>query len=126
MKTKLLYIVFLSVILVGLTGCKKSSEITCGLSTSASLPPVEMNVIYTATQSGDGVISSLSYVTISGTVTVPNPSLPWSVTVPVLTSTSVSISASGTTKNGSLEISYNGISGGSSISGRDYCEQQTN
>jgi hypothetical protein len=35
-----------------------------------------MNVLYTATQTGDGAIASLSYTTISGTVTIENPQLP--------------------------------------------------
>ncbi len=126
MKKRLVYIVLLSVAVIGLIGCKKTKEITCNLSTAASKPPVEMTIIYTATQTGDGTLSSLSYATISGIVTVQNPSLPWTVTVPVLTSTDVAISATGTTKDGSLKISYDGVGSGGTISGSDFCEQQTN
>jgi hypothetical protein len=126
MKKYLIHLMLFSVVIIGLPGCKKTSEITCNLATATSQPPVEMNITYTATQSGDGTISLLSYMTIAGTVTVQNPSLPWSITVPALTSTNVSISASGTTKNGSLKIGYEGISGGATISGSDFCEQQTN
>lgn len=126
MKKYLIHIMLFSVVIIGLLGCKKTNEITCNLSTTSSQPPVEMNITYSATQTGDGTISSLSYMTIAGTMTVQNPTLPWSVTVPALTSTNVSISATGTTKNGSLKISFEGISGGATISGSDFCEQQTN
>jgi hypothetical protein len=126
MKKYLIHLILFSALTIGLIGCKKTSEITCNLSTASSQPPVEMNITYTATQTGDGTISSLSYMTIAGTLTVQNPTLPWSVTVPALTSTNVSISATGTTKNGSLRISYEGVSGGATISGSDFCEQQTN
>lgn len=112
------------ILLIG--GCKKTSEITCNLNTSATQPPVAMNVVYAASQTGDGSISTLSYTTTTGTVTVQNPSLPWTVTVAVLTTTNVSISATGTTKNGSLTITYDGTAGGATIHGKDYCEQQTN
>lgn len=126
MKKYLIHLMLFSVVTVGLLGCKKTSEITCNLSTASSQPPVEMNITYTATQTGDGTISSLTYMTIAGTITVQNPSLPWSITVPAMTSTNVSISATGTTKNGSLKINYEGNSGGATISGSDFCEQQTN
>ncbi|MCK9421544.1 MAG: hypothetical protein M0Q38_03000 [Bacteroidales bacterium] len=126
MKKLLLSCVFLSIVLFSLPGCKKDKEITCNLSASVNQPPVEMNVKYSATQTGDGAIVSLSYVTITGTVTIENPQLPWTITVPVLTSTNVTMTATGNVKNGSLKISYQGINGGSTISGSDYCEQQTN
>lgn len=126
MKKRLVHIVFLTVAVIALIGCKKTKEITCSLSTAASKPPVEMIITYTATQTGDGALSSLSYATISGTVTVQNPSLPWTITVSALTSTDVAISATGTTKDGSLKISYEGVGSGATISGSDFCEQQTN
>jgi hypothetical protein len=113
-------------LLFGLVNCKKTKEITCNLNASASQPPTEMYIVYSASQTGDGTISSLSYVTISGTVTVQNPILPWTIIVPVLTSTNVAISASGTVKNGSLKITYDGSSGTATIHGSDMCEQQTN
>jgi len=127
MKKQLLFIIFLFAAFVSNTGCKKTAnEITCNLNTTATQPPVEMNIVYTATQTGDGTIASLTYVTNGGTVTVQNPQLPWTITIPVLSSTFVSITAVGTTKNGSLKIKYEGSSGPSSIQGSDYCEQQTN
>jgi len=108
------------------TACKKNaSELTCTLYTTPTQPPVNMTVTYTATATGDGSMASLTYATMSGNITIHNPQLPWSITVTALTSTNVSISATGTATNGSLEIKYDGTSGGSSISGRDFCQQQT-
>lgn len=123
-------IMFLLLLGIGLSGCKKAKEITCSLYTAPSQPVIAMTVVYAAAQTGDGAISSLSYETNAGTVTVSNPTLPWTITISVLSGTNVKMSASGTTKNGSLKISYagEGTSGSSTskISGSDYCEQQTN
>ncbi len=126
MKNLAIILMFLTVALFSFSGCKKTKELTCDLNTVSTQPPVEMNIVYSATQTGDGAIASLTYTTITGPVTIQNPSLPWSLTVSVLTTTNVSISATGTTKNGSLEISYAGTSGGSTISGSDFCQQQSN
>jgi hypothetical protein len=126
MKKTLAFLVLLSMVLVISDGCKKKSdEITCNLNTGVSQPPVDMNVIYTATQSGDGVMASLTYETITGTVTIQNPKLPWSDTISVLTTTNVKMTATGTVKNGTLKISYSGVSGGSSFQGSNSCEQST-
>jgi hypothetical protein len=116
----------LIIAIVSITGCKKSAtEITCNLATSATKPPVEMNIVYTASRTGDGTISTLRYSTITGMVTVQNPQLPWTITVPVLTTTDVSITATGTTTNGSIKVTYDGSSGGATIQGSDYCEHQS-
>jgi len=115
---------------IGLSGCKKAKEITCSLYAAPSQPTIAMTVVYTAAQTGDGTISSLSYETNAGTVTVSNPTLPWSISISVDSGTNVKMSATGTTKNGSLKISYAGEattgSSTSKISGSDFCEQQTN
>ena len=124
MKKQMILLIVITVVFVSFIGCKKNTEITCNLATSATQPPVEMNIVYTAEKTGDGTIAFLSYVNISGTVTVQNPQLPWSITVPVLTTTNVAISATGTTNNGSLKITYDGTSGSATIKGSDFCEHQ--
>ncbi|MFA5727622.1 MAG: hypothetical protein WC886_08275, partial [Saccharofermentanaceae bacterium] len=126
MKKHLIFTLFLSAALISLIGCKKSStEITCNLSAPESQPSVAMNVVYSVTQTGDGIIGTLSYATNSGLVTVQGPKLPWTITVPVIAGTHVTISASGMTENGSLTVSYVGAGEGSTIQGSDSCEQQT-
>ena len=124
MKKQIIFLIFITVVFVSFIGCKKNTAITCNLATTATQPPVEMNIVYTAIQTGDGAIASLSYVTISGTVTVQNPQLPWTITVPILTTTNVAISATGTTNNGSLKITYDGTNGSATIKGSDFCEHQ--
>ncbi len=128
MKKFPILLIFLIPLMFLSSSCKKEkeTEITCSLTTAPTQPPVDMNVTYKATQTGDGTISSLTYVTITGTVTVTNPQLPWEVTVAVTTTTNVSIAAAGTVKNGSLNISYDGNSGGATIHGSDFCSQETN
>ena len=126
MKKISVFIVFIALAMISLSGCKKAKEITCVLYAAENQPAADMNDIYSATQTGDGTILALSYVTISGTVTIQNPTLPWTITVSVLTSTKVSMAATGNVKNGSLKIAYDGSSGGSTIHARDNCEQQTN
>jgi hypothetical protein len=126
MKRTLAFMIILSMAFAGFTGCKKkSSEVTCNLATAVNTPPVDMQVVYSASQSGDGVMAALTYETITGPVTVQNPRLPWSDTVSVLTTTNVKMTASGTVKNGSLIVAYKGSSGGSQILGSDYCEQSS-
>lgn len=129
-KTANFLIMFLLLLGIGLIGCKKAKEITCSLYAAPSQPVIAMTVVYAAAQTGDGTISSLSYETNAGTVTVSNPTLPWTISISVLSGTNVKMSASGTTKNGSLKISYAGEgttgSSTSKISGSDSCEQQTN
>jgi len=105
------------------TGCKK--ERTCDLNaTNSAGPGVDMTITYKAEQSGDGEISSLTYLTGSGAVTVTNPSLPWTISVEALATQVVGITATGTTKKGSLTISYEGMSGGNVIYGSDFCNQE--
>ena len=127
MKKNLVFTLFLSFILMYLAGCKKDNkEITCNLSAPVNQASVGMNIVYTATQTGDGTIATLSYVSSAGTITVLNPSLPWTVTVYLPANTDITISAAGTVTNGSLNVEYAGNGGGYTISGKDACSQQTN
>jgi hypothetical protein len=125
MKKFLTPILLLSLLLGFGAGCKKDKETTCSLATAVNRPPVAMNVTYVATATGDGVISTLSYIDGSGLVTVSNPTLPWTTTVSVPADADVRITASGTVKNGSLKVEYAGMSGGVTISGSDMCSHET-
>ena len=117
---------FTLVLLLSLVNCKKKDQaITCYLSCDAKKASVGMTIIYTATQTGDGTMATLSYVTSTGTVTIANPKLPWADTVFVPANTSVTLSATGTTTNGSLQVTYQGGEGGIIIVGSNSCSQQT-
>ncbi|MEI7725540.1 MAG: hypothetical protein WCK09_10580 [Bacteroidota bacterium] len=126
-RKQLFFNLFVALLLVSLVDCKKKvSPITCNLVAASNQPSVPMNITYTAVRTGDGVISSLTYVSETGTVTVTNPNLPWTITVPISAGINVTMSASGTATNGSLNISYDGTSGGSTIHASDYCSQESN
>jgi hypothetical protein len=125
MKKTLVFTLFLSFILMCLAGCKKDNkEITCNLNAPVNQAAVGMNVVYSATQTGDGTIATLSYVSSAGTITVQNPTLPWTVTVYLPANTDITFSAAGTVTNGSLNIEYTGTGGGYTISGKDACSHQ--
>ncbi len=112
--------VFLSFIMIGFTSCKKGTTITCNLA-KADKAPVDMTITFKAIGTGDGTISSLTYKTSTKEETISNPALPWSITADAAAGTNISITATGTTKDGSVTISYEGKSGGSEISGSDFC-----
>jgi len=112
--------ILLSFIMIAYTACKKDEEITCNLSKTGSTS-VDMSVEFEAVSTGDGTISTLTYKVGSTTKTISNPTLPWSVTVNASAGDAISITASGTTKDGSITVSYDGIGSGSEIKGSDDC-----
>ena len=112
--------ILLAFAIIGSTACKKDEEITCNLSKTGSASE-DMSIEFKAEGTGDGTISTLTYKVGSTTKTVSNPSLPWSVTVSASGGDAVSITASGTTKDGSITVSYDGIGSGSEIKGSDIC-----
>ncbi len=114
-----------SLLILVLFSCKKDKESTCSLATAVNRPAVGMNVTYVATATGDGVISTLSYVDGSGVVTVDNPALPWTATVSVPANADVRITATGTVTNGSLKVEYAGGAGGVTIAGSDMCSHES-
>jgi hypothetical protein len=125
MKKNLIFSLFLTTLILVMAACNKEEERTCNLTAGPDQPFQTMTVVYSAVQTGDGVISSLTYYTsATDMVTVTNPQLPWSVTVTVDPGTNVMISATGTVKNGSLNVSYEGTAAGEYISGNDLCSQE--
>jgi len=125
MKKNLIFSLFLTTLILVMAACHKEEERTCNLTAGPDQPFQTMTVVYSAVQTGDGAISSLTYYTsATETVTVTNPQLPWSVTVTVEPGTNVMISATGKVKNGSLTVSYEGSASGEYISGMDLCSQE--
>jgi len=113
-------ILILAFILIGFGSCKKDTEITCNLNT-ADQAPVNMTISFSATQTGDGTISTLTYKTSAGEETITNPSLPWTIDVAADEGTDISITALGKVKDGSLTVSYSGESQGNEVEGSDFC-----
>ncbi len=127
MKKFTILTVLLSFIMIGFTSCKKNeTSITCHLG-KADKAPSAMTILFKATKTGDGVISTLTYQVGSFTKTVSNPALPWNASVVnAAEGDNISITATGTTSEGSLTISYDGKNGTSEIQGKDYCSHSNN
>jgi len=116
-KYAMLFIV-LSMVLLVFESCKKDE--TCNLDAHKDQLPEDMTITFTASKTGDGVINSLSYKTSEGDSTITNPSLPWTQKVDdAKGGTSVSITAQGTVKDGSLKVAFSGEGGDDS--GSDCC-----
>jgi hypothetical protein len=117
----------LVLIALALFSCKKETKetVTCSLAANPDTITVAMTVVYTATRTGDGTMSSLSYATSSGMVTVNNPVLPWTITVQVPANTKITMTASGTVTNGSLGIDYLGNGDGHTTHASDNCAHYT-
>ena len=113
----MLFIV-LSMVLLVFESCKKDE--TCNLDAHKDQLPEDMTITFTASKTGEGVINSLSYKTSEGDSTITNPSLPWTQKVDdAKGGTSVSITAQGTVKDGSLKVAFSGEGGDDS--GSDCC-----
>lgn len=120
MRNSTAFVLLLSFIMIGFTACKKDTDTTCNLAKTDKAPSA-MGILFKAVKTGDGVISTLTYQVGATTKTISNPALPWSVTVDASAGDAISITATGTTSNGSLTISYDGKNATDEIQGSDYC-----
>ncbi len=80
-----------------------------------------MTITFKAIQTGDGVITTLTYKTSEKEETITNPTLPWTIDVDAAEATDISIVAEGTVKDGTLVVSYYGNSMGNEIQGDNNC-----
>lgn len=124
MKNLRISILTLSFLIILLASCKKDTTVTCSLYTAIDQTAVGMNIVYTASATGDGTIMSLTYNTSTGPVTVTKPSLPWTVTVYMPQGADVYINGSGNVTNGGLTVDYNGSSDGHTMHASDNCSHQ--
>jgi hypothetical protein len=97
----------------GRTAC--SPPLSIGPTTFSEGAPSTISVTYTASVTGDGTITSLTYVGGSGPVTINNPTLPFSVDTTVSLPTQAAMSASGYYTNGTVTIAYQANVGGGDI-----------
>lgn len=119
----------LSFIMIGFTSCSKSDgggATTTSLNATAQPVSTAMSIEFTAIQTGDGTISTLTYTVGSTTQTVTNPTLPWSITVDATAGDNVSMTATAITTNGSVNIAYDGNNGGETVHGSDSCSTSGN
>lgn len=117
---KISFLVFLlSFIMIGFTSCSKSNSgpTTTNLDTGTKQAPSAMTINFTATQTGDGTITTLTYTVGSNSQTVTNPTLPWSASLDALKDDNVSITATAITTNGSVTINFDGQNSTDHITG---------
>ena len=80
---------------------------TCTLATNSStFGNVTIDVKYQAIGAGDGHLSSVTYVTQTGNVTEPNPTLPWEKDITLTGGVQAQISGNGTVKTGGLTVQF--------------------
>lgn len=123
--TLVLIVIFIS---IAFNNCKKNDSkdpLTCNLSKQTQVSE-DMTITFSATQTGDGEMKSLTYKVGSDEIKIDNPTLPWEVVVDVSAGSAISIEASGTTTNGSLKVMMKGSNSTTTIEASDYCEQQSN
>ena len=125
MKKFILLSLFAAVIMAGFTTCKKTTTITCNLAKTDTAPS-DMTIVFKAEKTGDGTISTLSYQVGTVTKTVTNPTLPWTTSVQASSGDAISITATGTTADGSITVSYEGENQTDKIQGEDYCSHTNN
>jgi len=102
------------------SSCKKTTSTTCNLAKTDKVPSA-MTIYFKADKTGDGTLSTLTYKVGTVEKTVSHPALPWSVQVSGSAGDNLSITAIGTTSNGSITISYDGKNATDEIKGSDYC-----
>lgn len=112
--------ILLLVIMIGFSSCKKNDDSTTfNLNASPQQVSSAMSILFSASQTGDGVLTSLTYGVGSTTQTVNNPQLPWSITVNASAGDNITMTASGSASNGSVKISYYGNNGTETVQGED-------
>lgn len=123
MRTSSLFMLVIAFVAISFSSCKKDSEITCNLN-AGDKATNEMTITFTATKTGDGVISSLTYKTSEKEETITNPTLPWTIVVDATEGTDFSIVADGTVKDGSITVAYSGVeleNPDNKMEGSDFC-----
>lgn len=128
MKKQIPLLVLIVVIVFTFSNCKKSNNssdpITCNLSKQTQVSE-DMTVSFSAIQTGDGLVKTLTYKIGTAENVVTNPSLPWELSVAISANSQISIKAEGTTTNGSVEVAMKGSGVTSTIYASDYCSHQS-
>jgi Mycobacterium membrane protein len=121
MKSAYLKMICISLLFGVIFSCSKSSNknsTSCNFSyTGASQLSDDEQVQYFAGVTGAATISSISYLDSSGTTTVKNPALPWSVKVNLDKGATTSITAIGSAASGTeinISVFANGVQVGTS------------
>jgi hypothetical protein len=87
-------------------GGGSNNTLPCGIDTGNSSIAGGLSVAYTASLSGAGSVTSITYTDNSGDVVVTNPTLPFQASV-TLATLPARIRASGSVTTGAITIGYN-------------------
>ena len=93
------------------SACGDSDSIAtlrCGPSIGPSTITGNINVTYSASLEGTGLVNSITYVTDAGPVVVNNPPLLWELTVLLVTSPAA-IRAAGSVTTGTITVGYSAV-----------------
>ncbi len=110
-RTALHQALLLSVAVLTATACGGGgtiSTLTCGPSIGPSVISGDITVTYSASLTGTGAVTSVTYVTDTGPIVVNNPALPWQVVVVNATSPAA-IRAAGRVTTGTITIGYSAV-----------------
>jgi hypothetical protein len=109
----------------GRTAC--SPPLAIGPTTFSEGAGNTIDVTYTASVTGDGLVSSLTYTGPSGDVTVNNPAMPYSIDVNVPLPNQAAMSAAASFNNGTITIGYQAeVGGGDEEQGNQTCGGSNN
>lgn len=125
MKTNLILLAIMVLCIPAFVSCDSDDPVakTCELN-AGDRPTVEIDITFTATSTGDGEITQLTYIVAGEETVVSNPNLPWEIDVLIPAETDFSISANGSTTNGSITVAYSGTAISYEISGSDSCSHE--
>jgi hypothetical protein len=90
------------------------NTLTCGPNTGNSSISGSITVAYSASLTGSGTVTSITYATDAGDVVVNNPTLPWQESVLNVTSPAA-IRATGSVTTGMITIGYNATGAGNRL-----------
>lgn len=128
MKTIKLYLLFALTLLIA-QSCKKDKEadpLSCNLETAVSeFVEENLTVTYTLRASGDYTISTFYYYDETGRVELSNPSVPQELVVNLAGQKKMQAGATGTVKNGFIEVSFLAETESTKYEGSDRCEQSS-
>lgn len=105
---------------------KEADPLSCKLETAESeFVEENLTVTYTLRASGDYNISTFYYYDETGRVELSNPSLPQELVVNLAGQKKMQAGATGTVKNGFIEVSFLAETESTKYEGSDRCEQSS-
>lgn len=86
---------------------KDDNSLTCDVSPDTYVLTADATVTYSVTITGSVSVSTIKYQGTSGPVTLSNPTVPFSIVLPLASGLPSTIEAIGTTNGGTITAAYN-------------------